>query len=237
MSKSQASAASPPPGRWFDATCAAVGLVFLMPVLVAIALLVLVFDGPPVLFSQARVGRYGKEFRIWKFRTMRAGAPGLPITSAGDQRITRLGRFLRKFKLDELPQLFNVLRGDMNLVGPRPEVPQYVNPASTVWQAVLQVRPGITDPATLLHRDEEAMLSKVEDPDYLYRQTVLPTKLLVNLAYIRTRCFRQDIRLIALTICSSLFPATFDSIRIRKALGSGAQHGGHLCSVSSPDNR
>jgi lipopolysaccharide/colanic/teichoic acid biosynthesis glycosyltransferase len=223
--------------RWFDATCAAVGLVVLSPLLGVIALLVLLFDGRPVLFGQMRAGQFGKPFRIWKFRTMRAGAGGLPITAAGDRRITWLGARLRKFKLDEIPQLFNVLMGDMSLVGPRPEVPQYVNAASPVWQAVLQVLPGITDPATLLHRDEEAMLSASSDPDHLYRETVLPTKLLVNLAYIRTRCFRQDVRLILLTICSSLFPGRFNSVRIRRALSSGASHDGHVYSVSSPEHR
>jgi len=237
MNQTRKTPGSQTPNRWFDAACAAVGLVILLPVFSAIALLVLLFDGRPALFGQMRVGQYGKPFRMWKFRTMRSDEAGLSITAAGDRRITWLGARLRKFKLDELPQLFNVLRGDMSLVGPRPEVPQYVNAGSPVWQAVLQALPGITDPATLLHRDEEAMLSASSDPDHLYRETVLPTKLLVNLAYIRTRCFRQDVRLILLTICSSLLPGRFNSVRIRRALSSGASHDGHVYSVSSPEHR
>ena len=165
--------------------CALAGLALLSPVLATLALWILLCDGAPVLFSQMRVGRLGKHFRIWKFRTMRPGAAGGSITAAGDTRITAAGAVLRKFKLDELPQLFNVLRGDMSLVGPRPEMPEYVDRESPMWQAVLQVPPGITDLATLVYRDEEALLSAHSDTDRFYREAVLPAKLRLNLAYLQ----------------------------------------------------
>ncbi len=212
--------------RSFDFVCAAAGLLVLWPLFALLALLILLRDGRPILFSHMRVGQYGIPFRIWKFRTMRAGAAGRAITAAGDGRITRTGAWLRKFKLDELPQLFNVLKGDMSLVGPRPEAPEYVNGRSPAWQAVLQVRPGITDLATLLYRDEEKLLAASSDADWFYREAVLPAKLRLNLAYMRTRSFRQDIRLIWLTIRYSLSPERFDPARIQDAFCTGAEYGG-----------
>jgi lipopolysaccharide/colanic/teichoic acid biosynthesis glycosyltransferase len=208
--------------RVFDATCAAAGLVFLAPVFAGLAVVILCDDGPPVLFSQTRAGRNGKPFRIWKFRTMRAGSQGSVITAAGDGRVTRVGAALRKYKLDELPQLFNVLKGDMSLIGPRPEAPEYVRFETPMWQAVLQVRPGITDLASLLYRDEEKILGASGDPNAFYRETVLPAKLLLNLAYLRSRSFWQDLRLILLTIRYSLFPERFDPDLIKKSFGTGA---------------
>ncbi len=208
--------------RLVEVACAAVGLLLLAPVLAVLALLILWNDGPPVFFSQKRVGRGGKLFRIWKFRTMRAGAPGSAVTAAGDRRVTRVGAWLRKFKLDELPQLYNVLKGDMSLIGPRPEVPEYVQLESPLWQAVLQVRPGITDLATLLHRDEEQILGASADPNAYYRESVLPAKLRLNLAYLRVRSSRRDLRLILLTIRYSLFPQKFDRDYVKKILGMGA---------------
>ena len=201
-------------------TCAAAGLLLLMPVMAALAVAILCDDGPPVFFSQTRVGRRGKPFRIWKFRTMRAGSQGSVITAAGDRRVTRAGAVLRRLKLDELPQLFNVLKGDMSLVGPRPEVPEYVQLEAPIWQAVLQVRPGVTDLATLLYRDEEKLLGASGDPNALYRETVLPAKLALNLGYLRSRSFRRDLKLILLTIRYSLFPERFDPDLIKKTLGT-----------------
>src|SRR4029077_14920049 len=157
-----------------DVTCAAAGLLFLMPAMAAMAAVVLWDDGRPAFYSQTRVGRGGRPFRIWKFRSMRAGSQGSVITAAGDRRVTRAGAVLRRLKLDELPQLFNVLKGDMSLAGPRPEVPEYVELEAPVWQAVLQVRPGVTDLATLLFRHEEKLLGAARDPNTFYRETVLP---------------------------------------------------------------
>lgn len=223
--------------RLFDVTCAAVGLVVLSPVLASLALLVVLCDGRPVLFGQTRVGRYGRAFRIWKFRTMREGVPGSSITAAGDSRISGIGARLRRFKLDELPQLFNVLRGDMSLVGPRPEMPEFVNLESPIWWAVLQVRPGITDVATLLYRDEEALLATARNTEELYREAVLPSKLRLNLAYLRTRSFLQDSKLLWMTIVYSVSPERLDPVRIRDAFGIGAEYAGYLYSLSSAVNR
>ncbi len=211
--------------RFFDLVCATAGLLVLSPVIAVLAVLILVHDGRPILFSQIRAGRYGIPFRIWKFRTMRTGAPGPGVTAAGDERVTAIGAWLRRFKLDELPQLYNVVRGDMSLLGPRPEVPQYVNPRSPVWQAVLQVRPGITDLATLLYRDEEDLLACSDDADRFYREAVLPAKLRLNLAYIHTRSVRLDLRVLWLTIRCSLSPRRFDPARIQKAFSRAFEYG------------
>jgi lipopolysaccharide/colanic/teichoic acid biosynthesis glycosyltransferase len=207
--------------RFFDVTCSAAGLLLLLPVLAGVALVIMFDDGPPVLFSQPRVGRNGKLFRIWKFRTMRFGSQGSVITAAGDSRVTRAGKTLRKFKLDELPQLFNVLKGDMSLVGPRPEVPEHVQLDAPMWQAVLQFRPGITDLATLLYRDEERILAASGDPNAIYCDNVLPAKLIVSLAYLLSRSFWQDLKLIFLTIRYSLFPERFDPDLIKRTFGIG----------------
>lgn len=207
--------------RLFDVTCAAVGLLVLTPVLAALAVLILWNDGRPVLFSQMRVGRRGKLFRIWKFRTMRPNGKGGLITAAGDKRVTRTGAVLRRFKLDELPQLFNVLKGDMSLVGPRPEVPECVQLEAPIWQAVLQVRPGVTDLATLLYRDEETLLGTSSDPEAHYRETVLPAKLVLNLVYLRSKSFWRDLRLLFFTVQYSLFPERLDADLIGKTFGAG----------------
>lgn len=207
--------------RLFDAACAAAGLLLLAPVFAGLALLILLDDGPPILFSQIRIGRGGKPFRMWKFRTMRSSGEGLAITVAGDSRVTRAGTALRRWKLDELPQLFNVLTGDMGLVGPRPEVPEYVQLEAPLWQAVLRVRPGVTDLASLFYRHEEKILAAAADPEAFYRESVLPAKLGLNLAYLRSRSFPQDLRLILLSIRYSLFPAGFDPDRIKKSFDSG----------------
>jgi lipopolysaccharide/colanic/teichoic acid biosynthesis glycosyltransferase len=191
--------------RLFDIAVAAAGLVVLGPLLLAIALLVRADSPGPALFRQVRVGRDGRPFRILKFRTMAqaAGAPPSPITVGRDPRITRLGAVLRAWKLDELPQLMNVLAGDMSLVGPRPELPDYVGtyPPAT-RRIVLSVRPGITDPASLAYRDEAALLAAVADPLAHYRDVILPRKLALNVAYVRERSFAGDLRLIAQTVAA-----------------------------------
>ena len=207
--------------RVLNVMCAAAGLICLLPVFAGLALAVIVDNGPPVFFRQTRVGKNGRPFRIWKFRTMCFGSVGSVITAAGDGRITRVGAVLRRWKLDELPQLFNVLTGDMSLVGPRPEVAEYVRLEEPMWQAVLQVRPGITDLASLLYRNEEDLLGAADDPNAFYRESVLPAKLLLNLAYLRSRSFRLDLRLILLTIWYSLNPDRFDPDLIRTTFAAG----------------
>jgi lipopolysaccharide/colanic/teichoic acid biosynthesis glycosyltransferase len=222
--------------RALDMTMAAFGLLVLTPVFAGLALIILWREGSPVLFSQTRVGLGGRHFRIWKFRTMRP-ATGAVITAAGDSRITRTGARLRKYKLDELPQLFNVLQGDMSLVGPRPEIPEYVQPLAPIWRDVLQVRPGITDLASLVYRDEEELLGASADPDRLYRDCILPLKLQLNLSYLRSRSLSRDLRLIGLTIRYSVWRNGFDPDLIQKTFGSGAGYDTRFHSFSSAINR
>ena len=225
--------------RLADTAGACAGLLCLLPLFAAIAVLILWDDGHPILFGQTRVGKNGKLFTIWKFRTMRLGVAGSAITAAGDHRITRVGAWLRALKLDELPQLLNVLKGDMSLIGPRPEVPEYVRFDSPIWRAVLQVRPGITDLATLVHRNEEQILGAFEDPNAAYRDSVLPAKLCLNLEYLYTRTFWRDLQLILLTVRYSLFPKRFDLDHICNVFGIGARfnEGDYLHSFSCSLNR
>ena len=202
----------------FDVLTAIVGLLLLAPVLGGIALAIALTDGLPVFFRQSRVGRNGKPFQLLKFRSMRSSTTGPHITGAGDARITRLGAFLRHYKLDELPQLWNVLRGDMRLVGPRPEVPRFVDMTDPTWQAVLSVKPGITDLASLLYRHEEELLAEVNNVEDHYRNTILPAKLALNLEYLSVRTFWSDLKLICLTAWYSAVPKMFDQWRIRRVL-------------------
>lgn len=208
-------------GRLFDLVCSTVGLVFLAPVLVTIALIIVVTDGRPVLFRQTRVGKSGNVFKVLKFRTMHAGVGGSLVTADGDSRVTKVGITLRKYKLDELPQLFNVLRGEMSVVGPRPEVPNFVELDTPAWQDVLRVRPGITDLATLLYRDEGRLLGSAKNPDMLYRSSILPAKLTLTRAYLSSRSFWQDVRLICLTLYYSVFQRRFDPKSLEKAFIRG----------------
>jgi lipopolysaccharide/colanic/teichoic acid biosynthesis glycosyltransferase len=223
--------------RVFDFICAAIGLVLLAPLLVVIAVLIATGDGSPVLFRQTRVGRHGRPFRIWKFRTMRAGSKGRAITSGGDERITRIGTVLRKYKLDELPQLFNVLRGEMSLVGPRPEVPEYVQLESLVWRLVLQVRPGITDLASLVYRNEEDVLRAAPDPEAYYRDHLQSKKLVLNLRYLSYRNPWRDLRLILASIRYSLTPTKFDPEVVYSKFVPGGQSERQIHSLSCAIDR
>ncbi len=202
---------------------AGLGLVVLIPVFAVIAIAIILDTGFPVFFVQDRMGRGGKTFGLRKFRSMRQRSSGTLVTAKGDSRITPVGAFLRKLKLDELPQLWNVVRGDMALIGPRPEVPRYVEHGDPRWKAVLSARPGITDLATLVYRDEEEILAGAADPDLCYRSEVLPRKLELNLEYLRERTFRSDLRLLALTARYSFVPDGFRSEEIRgRVMGHGA---------------
>jgi lipopolysaccharide/colanic/teichoic acid biosynthesis glycosyltransferase len=191
--------------RLFDVASAAAGLVLISPLLAVVAVLVRLDSAGPVIFRQTRVGRGFRPFTIYKFRTMTAetGKPGAPLTFAGDPRITRVGRWLRATKIDELPQLFNVLRGDMSLVGPRPEVPEYVDIFRDRFGPVLRVRPGLTDPASLRYRNESALLGAVPDPELEYRQRILPDKLRLSTEYAERATLRTDMALIFQTLFSS----------------------------------
>ncbi len=197
-------ARSPRLKRAFDIAASALGLVLLAPLLLVAAVCVKLDSPGPAIYRQERVGRGGRRFRIHKFRTMRvadAASAGSGITVGADPRITRVGAFLRRTKLDELPQLVDVLAGDMSLVGPRPELPAYVAgyPAD-VRAKVLSVRPGITDLASLRFRDESALLARSPDPEREYRQVVLPAKLELACEYVDTATFAGDLRLIGLTL-------------------------------------
>ncbi|MEU4567435.1 sugar transferase [Micromonospora sp. NPDC023956] len=186
--------------RFFDIVVAAVGLVLCAPLLLVIALAIRAEDGGPVLFRQERTGRRGRPFRIHKFRSMRA-APGPEVTSDGDDRITRVGRLLRAGKLDELPQLYDVLLGRMSLVGPRPEVRRYVDhwPSVARWR-ILSVRPGITDPASIAYRNESAELAHADRPEEYYVSVVLPRKVELYVRYVETRSFLGDLLILARTV-------------------------------------
>lgn len=188
--------------RAFDVTGAAVGLVLLAPLLLAIALWIRLDSRGPVFYRQQRVGRSGVLFNIFKFRTMAVRpADGRQLTVGRDPRITRAGHFLRRHKLDELPQLFNVLQGTMSLVGPRPEVPRYVACYPPQVRAqVLSVAPGITDWASILYKEESTILGTASDPERAYVETILPAKLEYYLRYVRERSFWLDVRIIWRTL-------------------------------------
>ena len=189
--------------RLFDLGFTVPGLLVLAPLLAAIALWIKLDSPGPVFFRQTRVGLKGKLFRIYKFRTMVADAErlGRPLTVGGDARITNSGAFLRKYKLDELAQLFNVLAGDMSLVGPRPEVPKYIALyPDAVRQAVLSVRPGITDFAAIEYKDENALLAGAADPERVYVERILPAKQAYYLKYVAEQNLLLDLRLILATL-------------------------------------
>ena len=201
--------------RLFDLLGAAAALLLLSPLLLLTAMLVKLDSPGPVFFRQERVGRGGAPFRIHKFRTMAADAParGLPLTVGADPRITRVGGFLRRTRIDELPQFIDVLQGSMSLVGPRPEVPRYVAhyPAELRARA-LSVRPGITDPASLAHIDEAALLARAADPEREYIQRILPAKLQHAVDYAERATLATDVAVLARTLVALL----------RQAFGRGS---------------
>lgn len=187
--------------RAFDVVASALGLLLLSPLLLVLALWVKLDSPGPVFFRQERVGRHGQPFRIIKFRSMRVDHDGPQITVGDDARITRSGRFIRACKFDELPQLINVLLGDMSLVGPRPEVPRYVALyPPEVHDEVLSVRPGITDWASVQYRSESSLLAASSDPEVTYTTVILPAKLALYQQYVRQRSFWLDCRIICMTL-------------------------------------
>lgn len=188
--------------RAFDIFFATAGLVLISPLLAALALGVKLSSRGPVLFRQQRVGKQGRLFNILKFRSMIVNAEelGPSITRDGDSRVTRFGRLLRKTKLDELPQLWNVLIGEMSFVGPRPEVPKYVALYTAEQKRVLALKPGITDLATLHFRHEEELLGTVADPEHYYLKHCIPLKIQLNLAYAQTATVWQDVKIIVRTL-------------------------------------
>jgi lipopolysaccharide/colanic/teichoic acid biosynthesis glycosyltransferase len=204
--------------RFFDITAATLGLVFLSPFLLWIAWLVRREDRGPVFYRGERIGLYGKPFRIFKFRTMVTDAEntGVSSTADDDTRITCIGKFLRRYKLDELPQLLNVLKGDMSIVGQRPEVKRYTDLFTEEEKIILSIRPGITDWASIWNADEGAILAGAEDPDQTYMEFIRPTKLKLQMKYVKERSLWMDLKIIFLTILAIIKP---ESQAVRKIRG------------------
>lgn len=188
--------------RIFDIIFSLLGIILLLPILIIISIIIKLTSKGPILFTQVRVGKNKANFKILKFRTMVIDAEkiGRQITVGHDPRITSIGRILRKYKLDELPQLFNVLLGQMSFVGPRPEVPKYTNFYNEQQSQVLKVKPGITDYASIKYSDENAILGVSEDPEKIYITQVMPDKLSINLEYIARRSVLEDMKIIFLTL-------------------------------------
>lgn len=185
----------------FDRLMALIGLLCLWPVLLIVAILIRIkMPGGPVIFKQKRVGRNGKLFTMYKFRSMTVGHGGSSVSVAGESRITPLGAKLRHYKLDELPELWNVLIGDMSFVGPRPDVPGYADQLQGEDRDVLKLRPGITGPASLKYRDEEELLAKQPDPQRYNDEVIFPDKVSLNLYYLHHYSFPKDIQMIFATI-------------------------------------
>lgn len=187
--------------RPFDIVTALSGLIILSPILLVVALMIIISMGRPVFFRQVRVGKGGGHFKIIKFRSMlkNADQSGPDLTIIDDARITPLGRLLRKSKIDELPQLINVLKGEMSIVGPRPEVPRFVRLYNEEQRNVLCVRPGLTDPASIVYRDEEKVLARFDDTEKAYIKKIMPAKLKLNLAYMKKATFWTDLGIILKT--------------------------------------
>jgi len=192
--------------RWVEVVAASVATVALAPLLAMVAAAIALSSPGPVLFRHRRCGREGRPFDLLKFRTMRPGSSGPSVTARGDSRITPIGRVLRRTKIDELPELWNVIRGDMSLVGPRPEAVAYANLAHPLWARVLSVRPGITDPMTLRLRNEEDLLARAADAEAFYTNHLLPFKLAGYAEYIASRTWRQDVAVIGHTLIAIVLP-------------------------------
>ena len=193
--------------RKAEAAIALVGLVMVAPLIALTAIAIALTSRGPVIFRQKRMGRKGQPFTMYKLRTMTAASAGPQVTAGDDPRVTPIGKFLRKTKLDELPELWNILKGDMSLIGPRPEVPRYIDLEDPVWRLVLEARPGITDPMTLRLRNEEALLIEVEgDRERFYLETLLPFKLEGYLNYLQARSWRSDLKVLWQTIVAVAFP-------------------------------
>lgn len=186
---------------WFDRLAALIGLLILWPVLIMVTIFIKIkMPGGPVIFKQKRVGRNGELFTMYKFRSMTVGHGGSSVSVAGESRITPLGAKLRHYKLDELPELWNVLIGDMSFVGPRPDVPGYADQLKGEDREVLKLRPGITGPASLKYRDEEDLLASQSDPQKYNDEVIFPDKVRINRYYLHHYSFIKDIQMIFCTV-------------------------------------
>ena len=195
-----------------QATWAALGLITTAPLMLAAGVAIRATSPGPIIFRQTRVGKNGEEFTLYKFRTMVTKQSNAPqVTKTGDSRITGIGKILRKFKVDELPQLWNVVNGTMALVGPRPEVPRYVDLGNPLWKSVLVVRPGFTDPVVINLRNEEELLAQIDgDPEEFYLDTLLKYKLLGHRDYIESRTAWSDLSILTKTVLCVVFPRLAD---------------------------
>jgi lipopolysaccharide/colanic/teichoic acid biosynthesis glycosyltransferase len=204
--------------RLFDILFSFIGLLLLSPLLLLMIFLIKFEDRGPVLYRGVRVGRHGRSFRIFKFRTMVLNADELggPSTPADDPRLTKIGKILRKYNLDELPQFINVLKGDMSIVGPRPEVPQYVEMFTDEEKEILNVRPGITDWASIWNPDEGAILAGSDDPEKVYLEKIWPEKHRLQLEYVRAHSVWIDFKIIFTTLRVHLFDALMNKTTLPK---------------------
>ncbi|MEQ1762313.1 MAG: sugar transferase [Pyrinomonadaceae bacterium] len=200
--------------RTAECVLAFLGLTLLSPLFLIFAAIIKITSPGRIFFRQERVGRGGKVFILYKFRSMIDSKNGLLVTAEGDFRITLFGRLMRKTKLDELPELYNVLRGDMALVGPRPEVVDFVDLANPLWRDVLTIRPGITDPVTIQFRNEEGLLAGVEDKRKFYLEVIQPYKLEGYKRYLRTKGLKNDLKIVAKTLKVVVFPSTSPPLMI-----------------------
>jgi lipopolysaccharide/colanic/teichoic acid biosynthesis glycosyltransferase len=193
--------------RFVDFTLALLGLMILSPILLLVIIGVTLSSPGPIFFRQERMGRGGRLFFLIKFRSMTVSNSGSQVTAKGDNRITGFGKFLRKTKIDELPELWNVVKGDLSLVGPRPEVPRYANLGNPLWKKVLRVRPGITDPVTLKLRNEEELMAQVQDdPEKFYLEVLQPIKLRGYVDYLAKRSWWGDVKVLWKSVMAVVLP-------------------------------
>lgn len=205
--------------RSVEVVLAIFGLCITAPIL-ALAAILIKFDSPgPVLFRQKRMGRNGKTFTLLKFRSMYVSDKGALVTASGDSRISKIGRVLRRTKIDELPELWNIVRGEMSIVGPRPEVPELVDLTDPLWNETLEANPGLTDPVTLQLRNEEGLLAQATDREDFYKKTLQPYKLRGYVDFVRTRTWKKDVSIIFRTIKAIVFPQTVRQPTIEEMRG------------------
>lgn len=192
--------------RGIEVIAAGAGLLITAPLLALAAILIKLGSRGPVLFRQTRMGRNGKPFTLLKFRSMHVANDGALVTAAGDNRISKVGRVLRKTKIDELPELWNIVRGEMSIVGPRPEVPELVDLADPLWTEILEARPGLTDPVTLHLRNEEDLLAQADDRSDFYTNILQPYKLRGYVHFVKNRTWKKDVSIIFRTAKAIVFP-------------------------------
>ena len=216
--------------RWAEVAISVLGLILSVPLLALSSLAIALSSPGPVIFRQERVGRYGQLFVLYKLRTMTIVHEGPQVTASGDARVTWVGRILRRTKVDELPELWNVLKGDMSLVGPRPEVPRYVDLEDERWGLVLKSRPGLTDPVTLSLRNEEALLAGVKgNLEYFYIESLQPLKLQGYIDYLHHRSWWSDVKVLSRTLLVIVWPNVNTRLRDNDLSTVVAKNGRNSC--------